>query len=140
MNPAESAGTIDEGPFVGLTILLFVISVIAAGWRACIRRQEWKHHQTHKHSWEKNQKRTVVEAIQPSWAMNVSWAANKRFEVSEFKTLNSNSRERELHRARSRLYRSQTLQVDTRWKALAEIYTMHSFAPFSNVNFFVKHC
>jgi len=25
-----------------------------------------------------------------------------------------------------------------RWKALAEIYTMHSFAPFSNLNFFVK--
>ena len=26
-----------------------------------------------------------------------------------------------------------------RWKALAEIYTMHSFAPFSNLNFFVKN-
>ena len=24
------------------------------------------------------------------------------------------------------------LQVNTRWKALAEIYTMHSFAPFWN--------
>merc|ERR1712078_789768 len=34
--------------------------------------------------------------------------------------------------ARSRLYRSQILQVNTRWKALAEIYTMHSFAPFWN--------
>ena len=45
----------------------------------------------------------------------------------------------ELHRARSRLYRSQILQVNTRWKALAEIYTMHSFAPFSNLNFFVKN-
>ena len=31
---------------------------------------------------------------------------------------------------RSRLYRGQILQVNTRWKALAEIYTMHSFAPF----------
>ena len=30
--------------------------------------------------------------------------------------------------ARSRLYRNQILQVNTRWKALAEIYTMHSFA------------
>ena len=30
------------------------------------------------------------------------------------------------------------LQVNTRWKALAEIYTMHSFAPFYNLNFFVK--
>ena len=44
-----------------------------------------------------------------------------------------------LWRARSRLYRSQILQVytivvhvNTRWKALAEIYTMHSFAPFWN--------
>ena len=33
-----------------------------------------------------------------------------------------------LYRARSRLYRSQILQVNLRWKALAEIYTMHSFA------------
>ena len=41
-------------------------------------------------------------------------------------------------RARSRLYRSQILQVNIRWKALAEIYTMHSFAPFSNLNFSVK--
>ena len=44
----------------------------------------------------------------------------------------------ELIRGRSRLYRSQILQVNTRWKALAEIYSMHSFAPFSNLNFFVK--
>ena len=34
-----------------------------------------------------------------------------------------------LERARSRLYRSQILQVNMRLKALAEIYTMHSFAP-----------
>ena len=33
-----------------------------------------------------------------------------------------------LWRARSRLYRSQILQVNIRLKALAEIYTMHSFA------------
>ena len=32
-----------------------------------------------------------------------------------------------LYKARSRLYRSQLLQVNMRWKALAEIYTMHSF-------------
>ena len=41
-----------------------------------------------------------------------------------------NSHFPELFRARSRLYRSQILQVNTRWKALVEIYTMHSFAPF----------
>ena len=33
-----------------------------------------------------------------------------------------------LYRARSRLYRNEILQVNTRWKALAEIYTMQSFA------------
>ena len=37
-----------------------------------------------------------------------------------------------LYKARSRLYRSQILQVNTRWKTLAEIYTMHSFAPLWN--------
>ena len=35
-----------------------------------------------------------------------------------------------LYKARSRLYRCQILQVNTRWKALAEIYAIHSFAPF----------
>ena len=40
--------------------------------------------------------------------------------------------------ARSRLYRRRFLQVNTRWKALAEIYTMHSFAPVSNINFCLK--
>ena len=44
-----------------------------------------------------------------------------------------------LRGARSRLYRRRFLQVNTRWKALAEIYTMDSFAPFSNLNFFVKN-
>ena len=37
-----------------------------------------------------------------------------------------------LRGARSRLYRRRFLQVNTSWKALAEIYTMHSFAPFWN--------
>ena len=46
----------------------------------------------------------------------------------------------ELWGARSRLYRSRFLQLNTRWKALAEIYTMHSFAPFSNLKIFVKNC
>ena len=45
-----------------------------------------------------------------------------------------------LVRARSRLYRRRFLQVNTRWKALAEIYTMHSFAPFFNLKIFVKNC
>ena len=45
-----------------------------------------------------------------------------------------------LYKARSRLYRIQILQVNMCWKALAEIYTMHSFAPFSNRKIFVKNC
>ena len=42
----------------------------------------------------------------------------------------------ELQTARYRLYRSQHLLQNMRWKALAEIYTMHSFAPVSNVKIF----
>ena len=38
-----------------------------------------------------------------------------------------------------RLDRCQILQENMRLKAFAEIYTMHSFAPFSNLNFFVKN-
>ena len=45
----------------------------------------------------------------------------------------------ELTTARSRLYRSQILQVNTRWEALAEIYTMHSFAPFFNLKISAKN-
>ena len=44
----------------------------------------------------------------------------------------------ELQTARYRLYRSQILQQNMRWKALAEIYTMHSFAPVSNLKIFVN--
>ena len=62
----------------------------------------------------------------------VPWVANKRFEVSKIKFKFPRARTYELIRARSRRYRSQILQVNTRWKALAEIYTMHSFAPFWN--------
>ena len=39
-----------------------------------------------------------------------------------------------LYRARSRLYRSRFLQVSMRLEALAEIYTIHSFALLSNRN------
>ena len=44
-----------------------------------------------------------------------------------------------LYRACSRLYRSQFLQVNMRWKALAEIYTIHSFAPFFNLKISAKN-
>ena len=43
-----------------------------------------------------------------------------------------------LRGARSRLYRRRFLQVNTRWKALAEIYTMHSFAPSFNLKISAK--
>ena len=45
-----------------------------------------------------------------------------------------------LYRARSRLYRSEILQENVRLKALAEIYTMHSFAQLCNLNFLSKFC
>ena len=38
-----------------------------------------------------------------------------------------------LDNARSLLYRSQILQENMRWKALAKIYKMYSFAPFSKL-------
>ena len=38
------------------------------------------------------------------------------------------------------LYRSQILQVNMRLKALAEIYTMHSFAQLCNLIFLSKFC
>ena len=43
------------------------------------------------------------------------------------------------NQARSRLYQSQMLQLNTRWKALAEIYTMHSFAPFFKLKISAKN-
>ena len=43
-------------------------------------------------------------------------------------------------RARSRLYPSQILQENMRWKALAEIYTVHSFAQLCNLNYSSKFC
>ena len=49
-----------------------------------------------------------------------------------------------LWRARSRLYRSQILQVNMRLKALAEIYTMHSnkivYDEMSKVRILSKNC
>ena len=45
----------------------------------------------------------------------------------------------ELQTARYRLYRSQILQQNIRWKVLAEVYTMHSFAPVSNLKIFVNN-
>ena len=46
---------------------------------------------------------------------------------------------KELVGARFQLYQSQTLQENTRWKALVEIYTMHSFALFSKLKFLFKN-
>ena len=46
------------------------------------------------------------------------------------------ARSGKLDRARSRLYRGQILQENMRLKALAEIYTMHSFAQLRNLIFF----
>ena len=48
------------------------------------------------------------------------------------------ARSGKLYRARSRLYRGQILQENMRLKALAEIYTMHSFAQLCNLNVWSK--
>ena len=48
------------------------------------------------------------------------------------------ARSGKLCRARSRLFRSQISEVNMRLKALAEIYTMHSFALLCNLNFLSK--
>ena len=53
--------------------------------------------------------------------VSIRWAANKRFEISKFKFKFPRAPTYEFIRARSRLYRSQILQVNTRWKALDEI-------------------
>ena len=52
----------------------------------------------------------------------VRWVANKGFEISKFEFKCWRARTCEVVRARSRLYRSQILQVNTRRKALDEIY------------------
>ena len=44
-----------------------------------------------------------------------------------------------LYRARSRLYRNEMLQVNMRLKALAEVYTMHSFAPVFKLKISAKN-
>ena len=48
------------------------------------------------------------------------------------------ARSGKLDRARSRLYRGRILQENMRLKALAEIYTMHSFAQLCNLNSVLK--
>ena len=74
----------------------------------------------------------AIRFVDISGGIRVNWAAKGRFEISMFKFKFPRARTYELIKARSRLYRIQILQVNTRWKALVEIYTMHSFAPFSN--------
>ena len=46
---------------------------------------------------------------------DANWAANKSLEISKFKFKFPRARTFEPFRARSRLYRSQILQVNTRW-------------------------
>ena len=54
---------------------------------------------------------------------------------SSLSSVGKHDRSGKLDRARSRLYRGQILQVNTRWKALAEIYKMQSFAQLCNLKF-----
>ena len=52
-------------------------------------------------------------------SVKVLWAAYKRFEISKFKFKFPRARTYELIRARSRLYQSQLVQVNTRWNQLS---------------------
>ena len=118
-----------------------VLRRLRAGRCRDLRRIEW--------AGEREDVLQALRYIDLDCSPNVSWAAKKSFEISKFKFKFLRARTFELFRARSRLYRSQILQVNIRWKALAEIYTMHSFAPFSwdpfsKLNSFfenrLKHC
>ena len=62
------------------------------------------------------------------------WAANKRFKILKFKFKFPIARTFELLRARSRLHRSHTLQVNTRWKALDKIYIIYMLLHRSAIN------
>ena len=66
-----------------------------------------------------------------AWRGNASWL---RSEVNI--ELNFTPK---LRGALSRLYRRRFLQVKNSWKALAEIYTIHSFAPFFNLKISAKN-
>ena len=69
------------------------------------------------------------------------WAANKRFEILKFKNFKFKfpiARTFALFRARSRLYRIQSLQVNIRWKALAEIYTTDPVLQLPYLKFFYQ--
>ena len=46
----------------------------------------------------------------------------------------------DLRVTRSRLYRRRILQVNTLVKALAEIYTLHTFAPVSDLKMLIEEC
>ena len=60
----------------------------------------------------------------PLGDMSIKCSSRSRFKTWAICT----RRAGKLYKARSRLYRSQIVQVNTSWKALAEIYTIHFFA------------
>ena len=77
-------------------------------------------------------------AVQVLWQRGASWRAAprasgrvgeaRRPSATPARDQNKSHVRGKLYRARSRLYRNQILQVNMPVKALAEIYTMHSFA------------
>ena len=80
--------------------------------------------------------RMLKEVWEKELPFKVSGAANERFEFLEVELKVPIARATEFSRVCSRLYRSPISQVNTRWRALAEIYTMHPFKIFCNLNFF----
>ena len=88
--------------------------------------------------------RTTVDgyrckAVWATTAGSVCWVANKSFEISKFKFNISESSNLRTSQGSFSAVSKPNFASKYRWKALSEIYTMHSFAPFSNVNFFVKN-
>ena len=73
----------------------------------------------------------------------VYWAANKSFEISKFKFKFPRARTYDLIRARSRLHRSQNLQVNNSLESsrrdLHNAFLCTVLESISNLNFFVKN-
>ena len=81
---------------------------------------------------------SIEPAIAPK-RRSLRMSAFAKAQAWECRVRSGSARSDKLDRARSRLYRLQILQENTRLKALAEIYTTHSFAQLEN-HIFSKRC
>ena len=84
---------------------------------------------------QRGEKKAPLEVHAPGQGVAADEDARVRGAEAHAHLARSHSSDQHLRRARSRLYRSEILQENMRWKALAEIYTMHSFAQLYNIIF-----